>query len=683
MILADGRPLDADRIEQLTGGNAFFVTEMLEHAGEDLPVSVRDAILARTTNLDAEAWEVVHLLACAPEAIPDDLLAILGVGIRPLRALDHAGLIARGPRGVTFRHDLCRLAIAGTIPPGGEVAMHRRMLDALESSASADPSVLTHHALGAGDPVRLLRYATEAARAATRSGARRQSAALLRLALDRGALTSSAQQAELLEWLAEECYLIDQIDSAIDACDRAMSLRLRSGDVAGVSSNHHALSVYHWYNADRPGAERHATDAIAVVDEPTAAGGQGLVHLGHGFAMQAYLAMHSSDIADAQELVEVAAQISERSGDHALAVRSRLIEGICRIVTSDETGRDAVLSLLDKADDDFDEIYSMGYSNLTYLDVEQRRLSDAAAVLSKSLLLAIEREMPICRVWQLGARARMRMLEGEWEKASGDAEQVLAGESAPLTRTWPHLVRGLVSLRRMGQASTDIDSAWDLACRYGEDIRVLPAAAAIVEQAWLTGLDDTRLATCRTLLGGDIKPGLEWARGDLAVWLWRLDRTIDVAALLDHVAEPYQLQLSGRHGDAAALWDELSCAYERALALVETDEVEEIRAGVELLDKLGADAVAAKVRLDLRERGIATVPARRRRSTRTNHAGLTHREIEVLGLLDEGLTNAELAERLYISAKTVDHHVSSILAKLHVANRRDAVRSARKLNLIS
>ena len=79
------------------------------------------------------------------------------------------------------------------------------------------------------------------------------------------------RQAELLEWLAEEYYLIDQLDVAIAASDRAMELRRRAGDLAGVSTNHHALSVYHWYNADRDVAERHAADAIAVFDGDDAA----------------------------------------------------------------------------------------------------------------------------------------------------------------------------------------------------------------------------------------------------------------------------------------------------------------------------------------------------------------------------------------------------------------------------
>ena len=77
------------------------------------------------------------------------------------------------------------------------------------------------------------------------------------------------------------------------------------------------------------------------------------------------------------------------------------------------------------------------------------------------------------------------------------------------------------------------------------------------------------------------------------------------------------------------------------------------------------------------------MPARRRSATLANPAGLTTRQIEVLRLLDDGLTNAELAERLYLSVKTVDHHVSAILTKLDVTKRRDAVRRARELGLLS
>lgn len=123
--------------------------------------------------------------------------------------------------------------------------------------------------------------------------------------------------------------------------------------------------------------------------------------------------------------------------------------------------------------------------------------------------------------------------------------------------------------------------------------------------------------------------------------------------------------------------------YEAALALVESGDANLAHRGLDVLDRLGAAAVAAKVRRDLRSGGLAVVPARRRSTTLTNPVGLTARQVDVLRLIDEGLTNAQLAERLYLSVRTVDHHVSAILAKLEVTGRRDAIRRGRELGILT
>ncbi len=224
-------------------------------------------------------------------------------------------------------------------------------------------------------------------------------------------------------------------------------------------------------------------------------------------------------------------------------------------------------------------------------------------MLDVSLPLTIERELPICRVWQLGSRGRMRMLAGDWVQAAADADDVLSGPSAPLALTWPHLVRGLVALRRTGEASADLDAAWTLARRYGEPMRLLPAAAGLVEQAWLTGRDDPRLddvpRACSTARS---KPGLEWSRGELATWLqparsgdsiWRPSSSC--------VAEPYRLELSGRSGRRPRPAGPSSASRtSRRWRWPRRGDADDARTAVDLLDRLGADAVAAKVRLDLR-----------------------------------------------------------------------------------
>jgi DNA-binding NarL/FixJ family response regulator len=175
--------------------------------------------------------------------------------------------------------------------------------------------------------------------------------------------------------------------------------------------------------------------------------------------------------------------------------------------------------------------------------------------------------------------------------------------------------------------------------------------------------------------------GLEWSRGELAVWLRRLGADIDDGVGAG-VAEPYRLVLDGAHEAAAEAFHAMSMPFDGALALVDSDDPAAATRALDILDRLGADAVAAKVRRELRAGGHSAVPARRRAQTLANPAGLTARQMEVLALLDGGLTNAELAQRLYLSAKTVDHHVSAILTKLDVTNRRDAARKARELGIL-
>ena len=214
--LVGERHIDPARLHRLTRGNSFFVTEVVSQDSSlvdgALPVSVRDAVLARTAGLDPGARDLADLLACAPGAVPDTLLPALGVGIGPLRTLDTAGLIARDRRGITYRHDICRLAVAGAIPPGGEIDLHRRMIEALETLPDPDPAVLAHHALAAGDAGRVFRYAARAGRVAAGSGAHTEAARFFTTALEHAPQEADAARAGLCELLAQELYLTDRLE---------------------------------------------------------------------------------------------------------------------------------------------------------------------------------------------------------------------------------------------------------------------------------------------------------------------------------------------------------------------------------------------------------------------------------------------------------------------------------------
>jgi DNA-binding CsgD family transcriptional regulator len=164
-----------------------------------------------------------------------------------------------------------------------------------------------------------------------------------------------------------------------------------------------------------------------------------------------------------------------------------------------------------------------------------------------------------------------------------------------------------------------------------------------------------------------------WVAGPIAVWRRRLGVAPEDT---DNVPEPYALELAGDHGAAARWWEERGCRYDAAMALLWSGDKADLRRSHETFVELGARpaaAIAAQKLRDLGVRGLARGP---RPSTREHPAGLTTRELEVLELLGEGLTNAEIASRLVISEKTVGHHVSSILGKLGVRSRYEAAKLA-------
>jgi len=141
----------------------------------------------------------------------------------------------------------------------------------------------------------------------------------------------------------------------------------------------------------------------------------------------------------------------------------------------------------------------------------------------------------------------------------------------------------------------------------------------------------------------------------------------------------FALGIGGDWAGAAARWRSLGAPYEHALELAASGRQPELLESLATLDGLGAVAAANLVRRDLRRIGVSHLPRRPRNRTRTNPAGLTDRQLEVLELLAEGLTNAEIAGRLVVSVRTVDHHVAAILAKLNVGSRREAARAAADL----
>lgn len=223
-----------------------------------------------------------------------------------------------------------------------------------------------------------------------------------------------------------------------------------------------------------------------------------------------------------------------------------------------------------------------------------------------------------------------------------------------------------------------LDEAWDLAEPTNELPRLGPVAVARAEAAWLEGDRDAVDEASAGPLGLARERHAPWLVGELAAWRRRAGLDVHIAA---EAAEPFALQLTGHPAEAAAMWRQLGCPYEAALALAEDDAEQLVRQALTELQALGARPAAAIVSRRLRERGARGVPRGPRPSTSENPGGLTERELEVLALLADGRRNAQIAERLVVSERTVDHHVSAILRKLDVRTRDEAAAEAARLGL--
>jgi DNA-binding CsgD family transcriptional regulator len=313
---------------------------------------------------------------------------------------------------------------------------------------------------------------------------------------------------------------------------------------------------------------------------------------------------------------------------------------------------------------------------------EVRRYAVADHWLREAIAFAAEHDLDAYRLYSLAWLARTQFEQGNWSAATDLVTETIgrwpAGPGAPVPDTTrvPNADRvaltvlGRLRVRR-GDPGPDMPlaRAWELAVQTGDLQRLWPVAAARAERAWLAGRPEEVAPLVADSIDLATRLGHPWAVGELAYWLWR------VGALADPppgAAEPYAAQIAGEPERAARLWADLGCPYEAAIALAETDEPEQILRALEQLNRLGAWPAAEQLSQRLRQLGVRGLPRRPRRATLEHPARLTAREIEILDLLPAGLRNVDIAARLHISPKTVDHHVSAILAKLGVASRREA-----------
>ncbi|WP_199421741.1 ATP-binding protein [Actinotalea solisilvae] len=665
-------------LHTLTGGNPLLVTEVLAAGDADVPLTVRDLVLARVAGLPPEAQDALRVVAVVPTRAETWLVeAVLGPSAGAVDDAVAAGLLVSTPDAVGFRHELLRRAVEGATSGVVRRELNRRVLDALTSTdRPVDVARLVHHAREADDVAATVRHAPEAARQAAAVGAHREAVGHHRVALLHADRFTPHDRADLLEACSVECYLAGFSSEAVAARRAAVLLREQLAEPERVGSGLRWLSRLHWWDGDRAAAEAAAARAVDVLEA---------VGPGHELAMaysnRAQLEMLAHHLAPAVEWAGRAVALAEQLDDRQTLSHALTNIGSARLQGEDPTGRaDLERGFEIAAAAGLEDDAARALCNLATIPAEHRDYAAAAEDLERALRYARERELGGYVQHLLGHRARLRLDLGDWTGAERDARAALTERASGGARVVDALVPlGLLQARR---GDPDADATLDEAAARGfataELQWTVPVAAARAEHAWLAGDHPRAAAEVARVYDRAVAAAHPWFVGELALWLWAAGA---LPAVPRTAAPPYHLLVTGRWREAADAFGALGFTYHRALALAWSGDDDARLAALPLLDGLGAHRTAQRVRRDLRRDGLGAVPRGPIRATAAHAAGLTPRQAEVLTLLAQGLTDAEVATRLSLSAKTVGHHVSALLAKLGVASRRDAAAAARRLGV--
>lgn len=667
-----GRP--ATDLHSITAGNPLFVTEVLAAAVDTVPPTVRDAVLARVGRLSPAARAVAELVCVIPgrcepwllnhpdEVDPTAIEECLGIG-----------MVRHGDASLAFRHELVRRALEDTLAQPRRQSLHSKILGILAARPGVPTARLAHHADSARNGLQVLLYAPVAAGEAASVGAHREAAAHYEAALRYAETLPATERARLQELLSYECFLTLDNARAFEAQRSALDIwraegqRLKEGDAL------RSLSRIIWYIGDSAQASRYCRESVATLEPlgPSLELARAYSHLG-----DLALETHEADLAISSSQRAIA--LAETAGDEQILCDSLTTIGAVRLIIGDTSGwADLHRALQRSLAGGLQEQVASAYTNLAAMAVSRRQYEQASSYLQAGLSYCLEHDLDFLISYLLAYRARLRFEQGEWDGASEDLDTVLHHpRTTPVSRI--PVLRTLAHLRvRRGDPDADgpVKEARALAGPTPELQRSGMLALVCAEAAWLA---DDREAVAREVLSV-----YELARqtkdprmnGELAAWLWRVGALIQQPG---DIAEPYAQEISGDWQGAANTWKALGCPYEHASVQGLYGSEDDQRKALATFERLGASPAARWLRRQMRLRGVRSIPRGKRTSTRRNQFGLTRRESEILVLLSQGLRSSLIAKRLFLAPKTVEHHVSAILAKLGVSSRAEAVALTRQ-----
>jgi DNA-binding CsgD family transcriptional regulator/tetratricopeptide (TPR) repeat protein/energy-coupling factor transporter ATP-binding protein EcfA2 len=688
--LARNTQHSAEDLHEITAGNPFFITEILAsktNQGLAIPSSIRDAIGSRLTNLADNERNLMLTLSLIPYSIPASLIKDLfgeqgetyamACVARKLLQCDMLGEFR-------FRHELARLAALSCLSANQQKKIHKTILESLEKlSITANLAWLTHHAQGALDAPSVLKYAPLAATGAANLGAHKEAALYYQKALKFVEYADTELAASLHENWAYEVSLTTHMDaSVIEARRAAITLWRALGRNDKIGENLRSLSRLYWYQGQAERAEHYANDAINIFEKMPASS-----ELAMAYSMRSQLDMLNDRTEDAVFWGEKALALEHRFNSPLVKVHALTNIGTALLLRGDPKG-EAMLkeSLALSEKHGMHEETARVYTNYSDYSVRYKRLILAEELTNKGIQYDTSHDLDSWTYYLVGIQAQLRLEQGRLIDAETIASGVQKLESQTLLMKLPALIVLARARSRMAKpdAALLLQQALSNALAIDEFQYIIPVRFAIIEHAWL--IDDfhqaeTHISELRILASSVLNP---WQVGELLTWIARMNlpefEFENVINAQNCVAEPYQLELAGNAKLACERWQALGMPFNAAVALLQSTgnaQQSDYLNAYSLLESLQAKAVMLWIRQRAKQQGFYEKLPKTRRGpyaeSRQHPAGLTSKEQQIMTLLITGASNHDIANTLSRSQRTIENHVSSILSKLNVDSRIEAM----------
>lgn len=680
MAVAKGHH-SGDQVFALTGGNPFYVTEVLATGMAPIPERIKDSILTAFHSKDEHTQELWELLSVLPSRIEPSIVSKIEHEYpQVIESCIAAGVMVNRNDTLSFKHELYRIAIEESISKYRRKHLHQRVLALLlEEESGATLAQLVHHARFAEDRRLVLELAPRAAQEAAALGAHVEAAKLYKTAIDHAGKDYNGM-AMLHSRYAYECYLINQIGNALAAQEHSLHLYRQQANQLRTGDTLRFLSRLQWFGGNRGTASTSAHESVQVLEQLPPSR-----ELALAYSNFSQLNMLADNMPQTLHWGEKAIALAERLKDpeilcHALNNVGSILQ---KTPGHEEEGAFKLNQSLSIAlANGYHEHAARAYTNMGCFYVLIKKYEKARKALDEGLTYCEEHDLLSWYYYMQGERTRLLLDTGSWVEAEQVALSLqMNADHFALTRIGALVTLTRLNIRygRFEKAREYLVIAKQLAAPTAEAYRMLPVMAAELELCWTSEspVPQAELDAAIALLP-DIRDS--WHFAGVAYWMYHCDLPIPGNEEV-HYPGPVALESEKQFTEAANAWKSLGCQFEQALALMECDEDQQ-RIGLTILDSLGATATSERLKKKLREKGMRHIPRGPRESTRSNPALLTSRQVEILSLLERGAQNKEIADKLFISPKTVDHHISAILSKLSVNSRTKAVAEAKRLGML-